>query len=71
MKKAFPRSPVHAQGRYPHNVEAEESVISAVLLDSTTLLDVVEILSPDDFYKPSHKKIFSAVSELFQGERTS
>ncbi|WP_035276605.1 replicative DNA helicase [Desulforegula conservatrix] len=54
-----------SQGRYPQNVEAEESVISAVLLDNSTLIDVVEILSPDDFYKPSHKKIFAAVSDLF------
>lgn len=63
--KPFSDSSLQTQGRYPNNIEAEESVISAVLLDNSTLLDVVEILSPDDFYKPSHKKIFSAVSDLF------
>ena len=35
----------------PQNIEAEESLISAVLVDNNTLLDVVEILDADDFFK--------------------
>ena len=49
----------------PQNIEAEESLISAVLIDNNTLLDVLEILSPDDFYKTAHQKIFSGISDLF------
>lgn len=49
----------------PQSVEAEESLLSAILIDNTTLLDIVEILSPDDFYKSVHQTIFSAVLELF------
>ncbi len=49
----------------PHSIEAEESILSAILLDNSTLLDVLEILSPDHFYRTSHQKIFSAVAELF------
>ena len=49
----------------PQNIEAEESILSAILIDNTTLLDILEILSPDDFYRTVHKKIFTAMSELF------
>jgi replicative DNA helicase len=49
----------------PQNLEAEESILSAILIDNTTFLDVVEILSPEDFYRSSHNKIFSAMLDLF------
>jgi len=40
-------------------------MLSAVLVDNDTLLDVVEILSPEDFYKSAHQKIYSAIIDLF------
>jgi replicative DNA helicase len=49
----------------PHNMDAEESILSAILMDNSTLLDVLEILIPDDFYRSAHQKIFSAITELF------
>jgi replicative DNA helicase len=49
----------------PHSIEAEESILSAILLDNSTLLDVLEILSADHFYRTAHQKIFTAISELF------
>ena len=49
----------------PQNLDAEESLISAILLDNTTLLDILDILSPADFYKSAHQIIFEAVTELF------
>jgi len=49
----------------PQNLEAEESLLSAILIDNTTLLDVIEILSPDDFYRSAHQKIFAAMGDLF------
>jgi replicative DNA helicase len=49
----------------PQSLEAEDSILSAILIDNETLLDVVEILSPEDFYKTSHNKIFGAITELF------
>jgi len=38
----------------PQNLEAEESVLSAILLDNNTLLDVLEVLEPEDFYRSAH-----------------
>ena len=49
----------------PQNLEAEESLLSAILIDNSTLFDVLDMLSPDDFYRSAHQKIFSAVTELF------
>ena len=49
----------------PQNIEAEESLISAILVDNNTLLDVIEILEPEDFYRTAHQKIFAAITDLF------
>jgi replicative DNA helicase len=50
----------------PQNIEAEESILSSILIDPDTaaLFDTLEILSPEDFYKTSHQKIFSAIHDL-------
>lgn len=49
----------------PHSVEAEESVLGAVLLDSDAANVALERLQPDDFYRPAHQAIFDAVFGLF------
>ena len=49
----------------PQNLEAEEEILCAILTDNEILLDILDILSPDDFYKTVHTKIFAAISELF------
>ena len=49
----------------PQSIEAEESLLSGILIDNNTLLDVVDIISPEDFYRSAHQKIFSGIVELF------
>jgi replicative DNA helicase len=49
----------------PQHIEAEESLLSAILVDNTALLEVVETLTPSDFYRTAHQKIFAAMSDLF------
>ena len=49
----------------PQSIEAEESILSAILIDNDTLFEVLEILSPEDFYRSGHQKIFAAIAELF------
>jgi len=50
----------------PQNIEAEESILSSILIDPDTaaLFDTLEILSAEDFYKTAHQKIFSAIHDL-------
>ena len=50
----FSNSP--AKGRVsPHSLDAEYAVLGGVLLDNESLLQAVEILSADDFYRQGHK----------------
>lgn len=49
----------------PNSVEAEESVLGAVLLDSDAANLALEKLQPDDFYRPAHQAIFESVLSLF------
>ncbi len=49
----------------PHNIEAEESVLGAMLLSRDAIAAAMEICGPEDFYKTSHGYIFEAVTSLF------
>jgi replicative DNA helicase len=55
----------------PHNLEAERSVLGAVLLDERHLyaLLVEEHLRPDHFYREQHGAVFGAMIELHEGDR--
>lgn len=48
----------------PQNIEAEESILAAVLLDNNDLNIIREILKAEDFYRLSHAKIFTAMLEM-------
>jgi len=50
----------------PQNIEAEQAVLGAVMLENEALASVVEMLAPEDFYKDSHKKIFLAMLDLYK-----
>ncbi|MEA2685249.1 MAG: replicative helicase [Actinomycetota bacterium] len=54
----------------PHNLQAEESLLGAMLLSRDAIVAAVEVqLDADDFYKPSHGHIYDAVTSLYaQGE---
>ncbi|PMU47185.1 replicative DNA helicase, partial [Pseudomonas sp. GP01-A3] len=45
----------------PQNIEAEQAVLGAVLLDSDALIPTSERLLPDDFYRAAHQKLFEAM----------
>ena len=47
------------------NLEAEQSVLGAVIIDQTLLPEVMTILKPEHFYRRVHKEIFSAMTEMF------
>ncbi|UCF87636.1 MAG: replicative DNA helicase [Nitrospiraceae bacterium] len=49
----------------PQNIEAEQSVLGSVLLENEAIASVIELLTPEDFYRDSHKKIFLAMRELY------
>ncbi|MEW5745690.1 MAG: replicative DNA helicase [Nitrospirota bacterium] len=49
----------------PQNIEAEQSVLGAVLFDNEALTKALELLSPDDFYKETHRRLFRSMIDLF------
>ena len=53
----------------PHNLEAEQAVLAAVVLDNQALITAMEMLLPDDFYLQTHQVIFAAMRELFEQAR--
>src|SRR5699024_4437090 len=48
----------------PHNVEAEQTLLGAVLLDPVIILDVRNVLDIDDFYRREHQLIYQAMITL-------
>jgi len=50
----------------PQNLEAERSVLGAVLLDPSSLTFAVPILREEDFFPDTHRRIYHAMLELFQ-----
>ncbi len=48
----------------PHNSEAEQSVIGAMLIDSETIVNVASILRGEDFYQPTLGLLYDAIVEL-------
>ena len=73
MTEAEPR-PRAARGRLrpvpepdrqpPHNLEAEEAVLGAVLVSGRLLVEVAAVLEEADFYRPAHRAIWRAMLRL-------
>lgn len=49
----------------PYSQEAEEAVLGGVLLDPACLPKVVELLKPENFYRPQHQQLFSIIMRMF------
>ncbi len=50
----------------PQNIEVEQSILSAILIENNTLPEVLEVVSEKDFYREAHRKIFAAMLDLFE-----
>jgi replicative DNA helicase len=66
VERTEPRSPAQQRGGRvpPHNIEAEESLLGAMLLSRDAAAMAVKAVSAGDFYKPVHGHIFSAIRSL-------
>ena len=53
----------------PNSVEAEQSVLGAMLQDGNAVLMAAESLLPEDFYQPQHKEIFDAMIALHREQK--
>ncbi|WP_088227219.1 replicative DNA helicase [Desulfosporosinus sp. FKB] len=50
----------------PQNLEAEQAVLGAMMLEPESASSIFEFLQAEDFYRDNHRLIFSAIRELFE-----
>ena len=58
------------QRQLPHSLEAEQSVLGSMLIDSRCVAEVIGILRPDDFFLPQNKDIYETIYTMFNFSET-
>jgi replicative DNA helicase len=59
-----PLAPVPHGRVPPQSLDAERSVLGGILLDNAAFDDVVTLVTPADFYREAHRKVFEAMISL-------
>jgi len=59
------QEPQLSSKQMPQALEAEKAVLGALLIDKDALTKVIDILSPESFYKEAHQHIYKAIQDLF------
>ncbi|GAB2909086.1 replicative DNA helicase [Rhodococcus aerolatus] len=49
----------------PQDMAAEQAVLGGMLLSKDAIADVLEVLSPGDFYRPAHQDVYDCVLDLY------
>lgn len=50
----------------PHNVDAEQSVLSAIMIDPDAIVKIADLLRPESFYDPAHVAVYQAMQSLYE-----
>jgi replicative DNA helicase len=50
----------------PQAIELEEAVLGAIMLEKDAIIEVIEILKPESFYREENQKIFKAIIDLYR-----
>lgn len=50
----------------PQNLDAEQSVLGAMIIDKEAVLKAIEVLKPEDFYRDANGHVFQAIATLFE-----
>ena len=53
------------QRKMPHDADAEQAVLSSILMDKDAAAEAFEILKAEDFYSPENKAVFQAAFQLY------
>ena len=54
----------------PQSLEAEQSVLGSILIDSRCITDVVGLLKPEDFYLQQNREIYETIYTMFNYSQT-
>ena len=49
----------------PHSLEAEQSLLGSILIDSRCVSDVIGLVAPEDFYLAQNQEIFKVIYTMF------
>ena len=49
----------------PHDLDAEQSVLGSILIDSRCVADVISVVQPEDFYLQQNQEIFKVIYSMF------
>lgn len=49
----------------PQDIDAERSVLGALMLDKNAIINVADLITSSDFYQPAHSKIYETILELY------
>ena len=50
----------------PQNLDSEQAVLGSILIDRDAIIEVADLLRPEDFYRQAHGRIYAAMLELFE-----
>lgn len=50
----------------PQNIEAEQSVLGAILIEQSSIAKISDMMQPEDFYREAHRLVFRAAMVLFE-----
>ena len=53
----------------PHSLEAEQTVLGALLFDPDAIVKISDFLLPEDFYDPTYRMVFQAIHQLYQSHQ--
>ena len=59
------KSEIYLNNKLPNNLEAEQSVLGSILVDSSCISKVIETLKPEYFYTKQNKEIFAIMIKMF------
>jgi len=70
IRKQLPLDIAFNSGKLPPSaIDLEEAVLGACLIDKDGITEVIDIITPESFYKEEHQRIFSVIVNLFHKSR--
>src|SRR3954469_14226693 len=68
-RKSAPDTPVFRAA--PHNIEAEQALLGAVLVNNEAFYRVSDFLEPDHFYEPIHREIYEVIGKFVRAGKSA
>ena len=70
MPQAKEKIPTPSLKVPPHNSEAEQAILAGILINNDALNQVMDVLSPEDFYREAHTHLFEGMTALYNNNET-